>query len=84
MAVDLKYGQVTTERGDIAGDEPVVVFRARDQLLPDVLKAYAAMCRVAGSPQVHLGLIDEAIAIVEKWQASHFTQIPRSDASGMS
>lgn len=37
MAIDLKYGRVTLENADIGEDEPVVVFRARDALLPKVL-----------------------------------------------
>ncbi len=78
MAIDRKYGHVTLERGTIDDDEPVVVFRARDQFLPDVLALYYEMCRNAGSPERHL----EGIAItrddVVEWQETHQTQVPRS------
>lgn len=36
MAVDRKYGRVTLERGTIGEDEPVVVFRAQDKMLPEL------------------------------------------------
>jgi hypothetical protein len=78
MAEDVKYGHVTTERGDIGEDEPVFLFRAKDKLLPVVLADYLDMCRRAGSPPHHLDGIDEAIDRVEAWQADHFTQVPQS------
>jgi hypothetical protein len=79
MAIDNKYGRVDVEHGTIAADEPVVVFRAQDQLLPALLEAYAELCRSAGSPPVHLVGIASARARVEAWQSEHYTQTPRSD-----
>lgn len=81
MPIDRKYGRVTTERGDIADDEPVVVFRAQDALLPDLLAVYRQMCEAAGSPPRHLDGIDESAAIVKRWQASHATKTPESAPS---
>jgi hypothetical protein len=78
MAEDVKYGHVTTERGDIGETEPVVVFRAKDKLLPTVLADYLDMCQRAGSPPHHLDGIEEAGRVVEAWQAEHFTQVPQS------
>jgi hypothetical protein len=78
MAIDTKYGRVTLERGDIGGDEPVVVFRAKDALLPELLAAYRRMCEDAGSPQHHLDGIVEAQGVVMAWQAEHPTQVPQS------
>lgn len=80
MAIDLKYGRVTTERGTLGDDEPVVVFRAQDLLLPDVLTDYRDMCRNAGSPQHHLTLIDATRVDVLDWQSAHHAKVPRSDA----
>lgn len=79
MAVDGKYGRVTLEHSTIGEDEPVVVFRAQDRLLPKVLKVYRIMCELAGSPAHHLELIDQTAARVKAWQAENHTQIPRSD-----
>ena len=79
MGVDGKYGRVTTERGTIGQDEPVVVFRAQDRLLPKLLKVYRIMCELAGSPDNHLALIDQTAARVKDWQLDNFTKTPSSD-----
>jgi hypothetical protein len=80
MGYDGKYGRVTTERGIIGEDEPVVVFRAQDRLLPKLLKVYRIMCELAGSPDRHLTLIDETAGRVKAWQADNPTKTPSSDA----
>lgn len=79
MAIDGKYGRVTLENSTIGEDEPVVVFRAQDKLLPRVLDIYRFLCEIAGSPQHHLDLIAESAAKVRGWQQENRTQTPRSD-----
>ena len=81
MAIDPKYGKVTLEHGTIGEDEPVVVFRARDRLLPRLLDAYIAMCDRAGSPERHLELIGQAHEAVVEWQKQHPTKVPDSETS---
>lgn len=76
MAIDRKYGRVTTEFGMIGEDEPVVVFRAHDRLLPKLLKVYWFFCELAGSPQHHLDLIDEAAETVKAWQFQNGARTP--------
>lgn len=44
MAIERKYGKVTTERGAIPDNEPVVVFRGQDALAPVVMRMYAMLC----------------------------------------
>lgn len=80
MAIDLKYGRVSTEHGTIGEDEPVVVFRAQDRLLPKLLKVYRYFCDLAGSPAHHLEAIDNAAAAVKAWQANHPPKTPSSDS----
>lgn len=80
MAIDGKYGRVQTERGKIGEDEPVVVFRAQDKLVPAMLLVYRDMCDAAGSPAHHLELIDKTRINIERWQQDHHVQIPRSDS----
>lgn len=80
MAVDLKYGRVTTERGTIGDDEPVVVFRAQDELLPMILSWYHLLCCEAESPRHHLEAIMDARDRILEWQQENHTQVPRSDA----
>jgi len=80
MGHDRKYGQVTTENGDIPGDEPVIVLRGRDRLVPELVKAYRDMCAAAGSPQRHLELIDASAAEIGSWQASNQDKVRTPDS----
>lgn len=82
MAIDNKYGRVTVENGDIGEDEPVVVFRAQDALLPKVLMYYHLFCLKFHSPRKHLDLIVDSLRKVEKWQLENpdKVQVPRSRA----
>lgn len=81
MALDTKYGRVTLEHGTIGEHEPVVVFRAQDALLPELLDVYWARCQAAGSPQSHLDGLDATKATVEAWQRAHHAQVPKSAKS---
>jgi hypothetical protein len=80
MAIDSKYGRVTTEFGTFGDDEPVVVFRAKDRLLPKLLKVYRYFCELGGSPEFHLRAIDNDAAAVKQWQAENPTKTPDSEA----
>lgn len=68
MAIDRKYGKVTTEFGDIGEDEPVVVFRGADVVLPDILTYYAMQCIKRGSPIRHIVIIYNTMKNIIKWQ----------------
>lgn len=76
MAIDLKYGRVTTERGSIGDDEPVVVFRAQDALLPTVLHYYGDLCLASGASTEHLNDVLRADLAVHRWQRDHDTKVP--------
>lgn len=82
MAVDRKYGRVSLERGTVGEDEPVVVFRAQDQLLPELLGAYAQMCIAHGSPAEHIQGLELTARQVLDWQREHHTQVPCSAPGG--
>lgn len=71
MGYDGKYGQVTTEHGDIPADEPVFVFRARDVTTPDLLAYYLMRCVKKGSPKRHLDGIVGAIERFRRWQQAN-------------
>jgi hypothetical protein len=81
MAYDKKYGKVTLEHGSIGDDEPVMVFRAQDKILPNVIAHYHMVCMNAGSPLRHLRLIAERFQEIKDWQAEHSTQVPTSESS---
>lgn len=81
MAIDSKYGYITTEKGNIGDNEPVVVFRAQDTLVPTLLAYYHLFCLQAGSPRRHLDMILDARDRIKAWQERNHTQVPRSDKS---
>lgn len=86
MAIDAKYGRVTLEHGTIGDDEPVVVFRAKDLVLPKLLAYYHLFCLKAGSPKRHLDLILSTRETIMKWQAEGAplrgrARVPNSEAS---
>jgi len=77
MGYDRKYGKVTCERGTIGEDEPVVVFRAQDVLLPDALHAYLLICMTrAGVGAEHLKAIIDAHSAVKEWQRLYGAKVP--------
>lgn len=78
MPIDGKYGRVQLERGTVGEDEPVFVFRAQDETLPELLLMYAELCERNGSPQRHLDAIDRSRDGIVAWQQSNFTQTPQS------
>ncbi len=79
MPVDKKYGQVELENPRSVGeDEPVVVFRAKDKLLPNLLETYYYMCKTAGSPENHLAGIVDTLEDIRQWQFENDTQVPQS------
>jgi hypothetical protein len=73
---------VTVENGDIGDDEPVVVFRARDVLLPQLMSHYKGLCVDAGSPDHHLDLVLESRRKIIEWQKSNhdLIRVPKSGA----
>jgi hypothetical protein len=79
MPIDPKYERVTLERQrNIGDDEPVIVFRAQDRLLPKLLKVYRYFCELAGSPENHLLAVDDAARRIKAWQAENPTKTPTS------
>lgn len=81
MAQDNKYGKVTLEHGDIGEDEPVIVFRAKDVLLPKVLAYYIMCCVKAGSPVRHINIIMESLDKIKRWQLLNNPRVPSSKNS---
>lgn len=80
MGYDGKYGKVTTEHGDIPDDEPVIVFRARDKIVPAMLRFYMEMCEANGSPGRHIDLIQGTQRQITQWQLDHKDQVRQPDS----
>lgn len=83
MGYDRKYGKVTTEFGNIGEDEPVVVFRAQDKTLPQVLAYAMKIAYDVGSPERHLKILQNTIGTVDFWQQENAdkVKIPSSESS---
>lgn len=81
MGFDGKYGRITTERLEIPEDEPVMLFRGRDRILPEVIRDYAARCQEAGSPEYHVQLTLSAAARIEQWQTEHPDRVKTPDSA---
>jgi hypothetical protein len=82
MAIDRKYGRVTMEHGShIPDDEPVIVFRAKDQTMQKLLAYYMLLCMKAGSPRRHLDIILDTAEDFAAWQAANETRVPNSESS---
>lgn len=71
MAIDKKYGKVTTEFGDIGDDEPIIVFRARDVLVASVLRHYAYQCMKARVTRKHIDIVMDRVEEMLAWQQVH-------------
>lgn len=78
MPIDSKYGRVQLERGTVGEDEPVFVFRAQDETLPELLAIYRKLCVDRGSPRRHLDSIDQGLHDIARWQQANHTQVPQS------
>lgn len=79
MGVDLKYGRITVEherRIPIGDDEPVFLFRAKDELLPALLDQYLKLCDANGCTPEHLAGIAAACTEVVDWQRANGTPRP--------
>lgn len=81
MAIDNKYGRVSLEHGNIGEDEPIIVFRATDKILPKVLAYYHLFCMKAGSPRRHLDLIMDSREKIIAWQNNNHSKVPNSESS---
>lgn len=81
MGYDQKYGQVTTERGSIPVDEPVIVFRAQDTMAPGAVYAYLTLCKQGGASEVHIDGVRAVYEALIQWQNSHPGQVKIPDTT---
>lgn len=80
MGYDRKYGQVTTEHGDIPDDEPVIVFRARDVTTLGMLAHARDLAKASGSPQRHIEIFQATIVQFREWQEANPDKIRVPDS----
>ena len=81
--IDGKYktsGDVTKLDGTpIPQDEPLVLFRGKDKLLPKLLDQYRQLCQDAGSPQQQLDGIGQLTDGIKVWQEQNPTKVKIPD-----
>jgi hypothetical protein len=81
--IDGKYktsGDLTKLDGtSIPADEPLILFRAHDKLLVQLLEYYTELCQKAGSPEAQLNLLSKRIVEIKAWQASHQDKLKTPD-----
>lgn len=80
--IDPKYqtsGTITKKDGTpIPEDEPLILFRSQDRLLPQMLDYYVGLREKAGSSAAGIQALQKHIDAIKKWQAAHpeRTRIP--------
>lgn len=80
MGFDPKYGRVTTEHGDIPDDEPVIVLRGRDAMVPETMARYMELCEENGSPARHVTLVAGAVTRIQEWQEANPGKVRQPDS----
>lgn len=69
------YNRIQDPDGLIPEDEPVMLFRAQDQLMPAVLREYMVWLREEGLNEMAYR-IARHIRAVEEWQETHGCKLP--------
>lgn len=73
--IDGKYqtsGDITKLDGTLVPiDEPLIMFRGKDKLLPELLQHYQQQCQQAGSPAGQVESLQELIDTITEWQANN-------------
>lgn len=84
MGNSRKYGQITTEQGNVPPAEPVFMVRARDITSVDLITDYLTLCVRAGSPRRHLELVMDTLNDFRKYQTANKGElkIPQGRRSG--
>ena len=81
--IDGKYktdGDITKLDGTpVPDDEPLVLFRAKDKLLPQVLAAYQKLCQDTGCQAQQVDSLGPLIQQVKDWQAANQDKVKLPD-----
>lgn len=81
--IDGKYktdGNITkTDGTPIPDDEPLILFRAKDKLLPQVLENYKKLCQDAGCQPRQVETLGPLIQQVKDWQAANPDKVKLPD-----
>jgi hypothetical protein len=81
MARDIKYGHVTTERGNIGEGEPVFIIRANDIHALSVLDYYRNLCSAHNAGKDHLDAIGQNWEVFSSYQRDNGDKVKRPDTN---
>lgn len=71
MGNDLKFGRITTERGDIPADEPLFLIRGKDASAPAAIERYAEEAQAVGAAADLVETCRERAEQIRAWQLAH-------------
>ena len=81
--IDGKYktdGNITKMDGTpIPDDEPLILFRAKDKLLPQVLENYKKLCQDAGCQPQQVESLGPLVQQIKDWQAANPDKVKLPD-----
>lgn len=81
--IDGKYktdGNITKLDGTpIPDDEPLILFRAKDKLLPQLLEDYKKLCQDAGCQPQQIETLVPLIQQVKDWQTANQAKVKLPD-----
>ncbi len=63
----------------IPDDEPIILFRAKDKLTPQMLEAYKKLCLDAGCQPGQIESLDPMIEKFKNWQAANPDKVKLPD-----
>lgn len=70
--IDGKYqttGEIQKRDGTpIPKDEPLMLFRGKDKVLPELLEKYNELCQAAGSPPAQIDRVSQYSRRIRDWQ----------------
>lgn len=73
-------GDITKLDGTpVPEDEPLILFRAKDACVPEMLEHYSKLCKEKGSPEAHVAHLDAYIEKMKQWQADHQDRVKIPD-----
>ena len=81
--IDGKYktdGNITKMDGTpIPDDEPLILFRAKDKLLPQVIENYKRLCQAAGCQPQQVESLGPLVQQVKDWQTANAGKVKLPD-----
>jgi hypothetical protein len=75
--IDPKYLVYEIQGDEISGDEPLLLFRARNKFALDILRIYKRMCIEGGCPLEHIEKIDNWIEAFQNFAIEHAENMRR-------